>query len=112
MHGVGGRLLLRTRNATHCRTNKKCLVITVGDTGCGMSAQTRQSLFEPFFSTKGSTGTGLGLWISNEIMTRHGGSIRVRTSQRPGARGSVFALYLPFETEPRRSSESPAFYDA
>jgi signal transduction histidine kinase len=95
MHPEGGRLLLRTRAGTDYRTNENCVVITIGDTGCGMSAQTMRCLFEPFFSTKGTTGTGLGLWISKDIMTRHGGSIKLRTSDRPGRKGSVFSVYLP-----------------
>jgi|CZKL01.1.fsa_nt_gi signal transduction histidine kinase len=97
----GGRLRLRSRERMDTDTGRKLLVITVADTGSGMSDQTAHNLFEPFFTTKGFSGTGLGLWISKEIMTRHGGSIRVRTSQRPGANGTVFAVHLPFDTMPR-----------
>jgi signal transduction histidine kinase len=52
-------------------------------------------MFEAFFTTKGISGTGLGLWISNEIVARHSGSLAVRTSQAAGGSGTVFALFLP-----------------
>ncbi len=46
--------------------------------------------------TKGISGTGLGLWISEDIMHRHGGKISIRSSQREGHRGTVVTLFLPF----------------
>ena len=94
MHTRGGRLLLRTRTATEPRSGEKRVAVTIADTGNGMSRETIQNLFEPFFTTKGHSGTGLGLWISQEIIKRHRGSIRVRSSQSPHHRGSVFVIYL------------------
>ena len=61
-----------------------------------MSAAVAKQIFEPFFSTKGLGGTGLGLWISQEIITRHNGTLSVRSSQRSGASGTVFTIQLPF----------------
>jgi signal transduction histidine kinase len=72
-------------------------VLTVADTGSGIDAETRARMFEPFFSTKGFAGTGLGLWISAEIVQRHQGRLRVRSSQREGHRGTVISLFLPAE---------------
>jgi signal transduction histidine kinase len=95
MHPKGGMLLLRTRNATDSRTGEERIALTIADTGSGMSRETVRNLFEPFFTTKGHSGTGLGLWISQEIIKRHHGSIRVRSSQSPHHRGSVFVIYLP-----------------
>ena len=60
-----------------------------------MSKATRSRIFEPFFTTKDNSGTGLGLWISREIVDRHKGVLRVRSSQTPGAAGTVFTLFLP-----------------
>ena len=102
----GGRLLLRTREATDHAEDARQLVITVADTGGGISPQAAKNLFEPFFTTKEFTGTGLGLWISREIMTRHGGSIRVRSSQRLGRSGTVFTIALPKDDA---SSSNPQF---
>jgi signal transduction histidine kinase len=66
-----------------------------------MSQQTAQRLFEPFYTTKGFSGTGLGLWISQQIVTNHHGSLRVRSSQTPGRSGTVFALFLPYAAASR-----------
>jgi signal transduction histidine kinase len=49
---------------------------------------------KPFFTTKGASGTGLGLWISKEIIDRHRGTIKVRSRQSPLS-GTVFSLFLP-----------------
>jgi PAS domain S-box-containing protein len=94
---TGGRLLLRSRAATDWRTGRNGLTLTIADTGVGMDAQVRQKIFEPFFTTKGIGGTGLGLWVSQEIVQRHNGALRVRSSQREGNSGTVFALFLPFD---------------
>ena len=104
----GGCLALR-KVETHDRvTNTPALALTVCDTGSGMSEQTIQHLFEPFFSTKGVTGTGLGLWVSKEIVDRHHGTIRVRsrkaTAERPGR--TVFRVVLPIGGVPAQAPES------
>jgi PAS domain S-box-containing protein len=92
----GGRLLLRSREATDPRTAKRSLVITVADTGTGMNPETQRRLFEAFYTTKGMGGTGLGLWISKDIVARHHGRIRFRSRTAPGKSGTVFCLSLPF----------------
>ena len=90
----GGRLILRTADARDWSSPALTpgVVLTVADTGSGMDPATRARIFEPFFSTKGITGTGLGLWISQEIVAKHHGTIQIRT--KPGA-GTVFRLFLP-----------------
>ncbi len=93
-----GRLLIRTRNATHCPTGRKGVLFTIADNGSGMSPETRRRMFDAFFSTKGASGTGLGLWVSREIIDRHQGSLTVRSHQGGARSGSVFRLFLPEET--------------
>ena len=100
MADKGGRLLLRSREATDWKTGRAGLVITVADNGCGMTERTQRRIFEPFFTTKGLTGTGLGLWVSCEIINRHKGDLRVRSSQRAGQSGTVFTMFLPYDSEP------------
>ena len=100
--GGGGRLLLRSREATDWKTGRRGLVLTVADTGSGMDPQTVARVFEAFFTTKGYNGTGLGLWISAEIMGRHQGRIRIRSSRREPHRGTVVTLFLPFEMVTQR----------
>ena len=97
MRGTGGRLCLRTRDSVDPKSGRRGIVITVGDVGRGIAADALRNIYKAFFTTKGHGGTGLGLWISSEIVTRHGGSLRVRSSQRTGASGTVFQLFLPQE---------------
>ena len=96
MHS-GGRLRLRSREATDFKTGRRGLVLTVADTGGGIDPELLIKIFEPFFTTKGIGGTGLGLWVSKEIVVRHDGVLRVRSSQRMGHAGTVFTLFLPFD---------------
>lgn len=97
----GGRLLLRSREGTNGLRGERGVTITIADTGSGMSPQTAAKLFEPFFTTKGIMGTGLGLWVSQEIADRHRGVLRMRSSQGRQHHGSVFSLFLPFDAVTR-----------
>ena len=97
----GGRLLLRSRVGRDWTTGRSGLVITVADTGGGMSASIASRIFEPFYTTKGISGTGLGLWISSEIVQRHNGRLRFRSSQKKGHCGTAFTLFLPFDAVTR-----------
>ena len=90
-----GTLHIRTRHTQHPQPG---ILVTIADTGHGIAAQTRSTLFEPFHTTKGATGSGLGLWISKEIIDRHHGTIHVRSSQDPAYHGTVFQIFLPHST--------------
>ncbi|HEY0308504.1 MAG TPA: PAS domain S-box protein [Acidobacteriaceae bacterium] len=97
MNGMDPRVLtIRSRPATDWRTGHAGVRITVADTGSGMDNATLEHIFEPFFTTKSETGTGLGLWVSEEILHKRSGSLRVRSSRLPEHRGSVFAFFLPY----------------
>ncbi len=93
---VGGTLFLRTRDGRDWATGQPGIVLTIADTGSGMCPEVRGKIFEAFYSTKGIGGTGLGLWISKEIVQRHKGQLRVRSSQDIHHHGTVFTLFLPF----------------
>ena len=95
----GGRLIARVRPDVDPATNIQGIRIVIADTGTGMSRRTQRALFEPFYTTKGATGTGLGLWVSSQIIARHKGRIRVRSSQSPECHGTVFSIFLPTLTE-------------
>ncbi len=71
------------------------LRVVITDPGPGIPQGIRHSIFEPFFTTKGEKGTGLGLWVTQGIVHKHGGSIRFRSSVRPGRSGTVFSLFFP-----------------
>jgi len=91
----GGRLRLRVRAATDWRHGEPGVRITVADTGFGMSTETRRRIYEPFFTTKEVSGTGLGLWVTAGILARHGGSMHLRSKTTPGASGTAFTLIFP-----------------
>jgi len=94
----GGRLLFRSREATDWKTGREGMLITIADTGSGISREHRERIFEPFFTTKGFSGTGLGLWVSRDIVERHRGKLRMRSSQNPTHHGTVFTVFLPRES--------------
>jgi PAS domain S-box-containing protein len=73
------------------------LVVEVQDNGIGMDRETREKLFSLFFSSKGIKGTGLGLFISNKIVDKHGGTIAVESER---GRGTRFLIRLPLEARP------------
>jgi PAS domain S-box-containing protein len=68
--------------------------ITVGDNGHGITPDKLGHIFEPFFTTK-ENGNGLGLWVSNEIVKKHSGAIRVRSRSAGERTGTIFSIYLP-----------------
>ncbi len=74
--------------------------ITIADSRRGIPSSVRSKLFEPFFTTKKDVGTGLGLWVCTNIVQRHHGSIRVKSSSTPGRSGTVFSVFLPRGQEP------------
>jgi len=82
----GGEIRLTTQES------RERVVISVNDTGSGMTAEVKQRLFDPFFTTKGKAGTGMGLAVSFGIIRRHEGSIEV--DSEPG-RGTTFKISLP-----------------
>jgi PAS domain S-box-containing protein len=95
---TGGRLVIRLRWSNDWRTgSRKGIRLTFADSGEGMSAKTRRRIYEPFFTTKEETGTGLGLWLTATIVERQRGDLRVWSSQLPGRSGTVFSLFLPVE---------------
>ncbi len=91
----GGELTLRTRRAREWTGGCEGVRITVADNGTGMTPEVRRRIFEAFFTTKEIHGTGLGLWISSQIVAKHGGTLRVRSIAAGSLHGTVFALWLP-----------------
>ncbi len=90
-----GTIKLRVSLGTNFSTGRRCVRITVADNGQGIGQSSRQHIFEPFFTTKGTVGTGLGLWVSKQIVDKHGGTIRMRSSNNGERRGTVFSVVLP-----------------
>jgi signal transduction histidine kinase len=71
------------------------LRITISDNGCGIPADKRAQIFEPFYTTKGSKGTGIGLSVSLGIVKKYRGTIRFRSILKQGRSGTTFSIFLP-----------------
>ena len=95
---TGGKVRIRTKVITSPNLGRS-IQVTVADTGRGMNSATQKLIYEPFFTTKESTGTGLGLWVSLEIARKHNGVIRVRSSTDPKNSGTVFTVLFPIVTD-------------
>jgi len=91
-----GCLTIRIRRSKSW-SNGQCpgTAVTLVDNGSGISQEALPKIFDPFFTTKQDVGNGLGLWITHDIVVRHGGSIRVRSNARPSASGTIFTTFLP-----------------
>jgi signal transduction histidine kinase len=95
-----GCLTIRIRRSKSW-SNGQCpgTAVTLLDNGSGISQESLPKIFDPFFTTKQEDGNGLGLWITQDIVTRHGGSIRVRSNGGPGPSGTIFTTFLPHHEE-------------
>jgi PAS domain S-box-containing protein len=94
--GSGSTIRIYENPEIHQRDlSRQGVRITIADTGFGIPANHLESIFEPFFTTKKDTGTGLGLWVSRELVQKHGGSLRVRSRTSDPLCGTVFSIFLP-----------------
>lgn len=94
----GGRLIIRARRSRNWKDPRQAGVrFTIADTGSGFGSEVREHIFEAFFTTKEVTGTGLGLWVSYEIILKHHGMVHVRSRAAANGRpsGTVFQLFFP-----------------
>jgi signal transduction histidine kinase len=97
--GSGGRIYLRVRPTSTARPGEPGIVVTIADNGMGMSPHTLAHIYDAFFTTKEITGTGLGLWVSSELIRKHSGRIRVRSRQATASAdrsGTVFQIIFPY----------------
>jgi signal transduction histidine kinase len=88
----GGKLTIRTARARSTRGSYEEISLLISDTGSGIPDDIRTTMFEPFVTTKGEKGTGLGLWIVKGIIENHGGRIQVRSS---AGKGTIFRIVFP-----------------
>jgi PAS domain S-box-containing protein len=100
--GEGGVLQVRVSADHRWRDGQEGIRITVADNGGGIHRENLGRIFEPFYTTKKDTGTGLGLWVSRGIVEKHGGSIRVRSRASGTKTGTVFSIFLPYQQEAMR----------
>lgn len=91
----GGILRLNVHEATDWQTGRRGPSISIVDTGQGIRSEDAKRLFEPFFSTKAAQGTGLGLWISRDILQKYDGRIACRSYRHEGRCVTCFRVFLP-----------------
>jgi PAS domain S-box-containing protein len=104
----GGTIRVRARGYRMGESDG--LLVSVCDNGEGIPRRVLFKIFDPFFTTKPKTGSGLGLWVTREIVQKHGGTIRVRSVDEGPRHGSMFSITLPTtpinKPEPQRKAVS------
>src|SRR2546423_3362477 len=95
--GESGTVVVRVRRCTGPH-QQRGVRITVADNGPGIAGEHLPRIFEAFFTTKDSKGTGLGLWVSHGIVHKQGGTIRVRSRIHPQRHGTCFTVFFPYAT--------------
>jgi PAS domain S-box-containing protein len=107
---VGGKLHVSIRASRRWdEPHARGIRVTVADSGDGIPAELRDKIFEPFLTTKSPTGTGLGLWVTDEIVRKHQGSISIRSSTSPVKHGTVFSIFFPFDGNPIGTADPRPF---
>jgi two-component system, NtrC family, sensor kinase len=92
-----GRIVIRIRPSRRWSEHgRRGLRLSIGDNGSGIPEDIRSRLGEPFFTTKGQGGTGLGLWVTQSILSRYGSDLQLRSSVSSERHGTVFSVFLPF----------------
>jgi PAS domain S-box-containing protein len=88
----GGVLTIKTREV-----DDRGVEIFVLDRGTGISCENLDRVFEPFFSTKGPRGTGIGLWVARQLLEKRGGSINLQSSTDFPGSGTTVSVFIPFQ---------------
>ena len=94
-----GRIWIRAAGARDWSSGECGLRLSIADTGCGIRSENLQKIFEPFYTTKLDVGTGLGLWLSKNLVQKNGGRLRVRSRTSGVARGTVFSVFWPAKSK-------------
>ncbi len=90
----GGKLAISLRQIITLGGNG--IQTIVRDEGTGISNEHLARIFEPFFTTKGNLGTGIGLWVTKQLVERRGGQIAVTSATENGKSGTTVTIYIPF----------------
>ncbi len=98
---TGDTLVVGIRKARRLKTGEQGVRISIVDNGPGIAPEHCSQLFQAFYTTKGELGTGIGLWVSRTIIQKHGGTLRLHSSVRPGRSGTCFSVFLPLESLPK-----------
>jgi signal transduction histidine kinase len=105
---VGGRIVVHVRHGCDWRNPSASGVrVFVADTGVGIARQDQARIMEAFFTTKGTRGNGLGLWVTRGIVEKYGGAIRFRSSTGAHHHGTVFSIFLPSDIAEKPQQHQP-----
>ena len=91
----GGCVTLRASTQFSQKDGQRLVRIVVSDNGHGIGRSALSNLFQPFFTTRGLVGNGLGLWVSKQNIEKHGGKIQVRSRTSGPRQGTTFSVVLP-----------------
>src|SRR6201997_366764 len=97
--GPNGHVRIQVRPASPL-DGRAGTIVEIADSGRGIAPHVEKKLFQPFMTTKGERGTGLGLWVSLGIVQKHGGTVRISNSTEGDLRGAVVRVYLPEKPQP------------
>jgi signal transduction histidine kinase len=101
-----GKLVVRVHPAKDLASDRDGYRILIADNGPGIPPEARKKLFEAFYTTKGEKGTGLGLWITSQLVHKHGGHIKLRSRHSADAKsGTIFSVWLPLRPEFTKSMD-------
>jgi len=101
---TGGTLGISVREAMDWSSQRRGTVISILDSGVGINPEDAKRLFQPFFSTKSTKGTGLGLWISKGIVQKYDGILSCRSIRTANGSSTCFRVFLPVTTAASASS--------
>jgi PAS domain S-box-containing protein len=102
----GGRMRVHVREATDWSGERRGVSISIVDTGVGIRPEDSKRLFQPFFSTKSTKGTGLGLWISKGIVQKYDGTLTCRSYRTQRACVTCFTVFLPVSMAAAEKAET------
>jgi PAS domain S-box-containing protein len=99
LHETGKKLSVHVFDSCHWNTpSRRGVRVTISDDGPGIPAAARAHIFEPFYTTKGNEGTGMGLWVTRGIVEKYGGTIRARSRIDSGHSGTTFSIFIPAQS--------------
>jgi two-component system, NtrC family, sensor kinase len=103
----GSTVTIRIREIS--RAGQTGTRVTIHDRGYGIPPEVQEKIFDPFFTTKDLKGSGLGLWVSKQLIEKHGGTIRFRSSEGLSFGGTLFEVFLPVGGISRESETGAGF---
>lgn len=102
MGTAGGRLIVHCIDSIDARTGRKGVRIVLSDSGGGIPEPAHAHIFDAFYTTKELKGSGIGLWLTSEVIRKHHGCIRFRSRTSGPYRGTIFDVFLPGQlSDPR-----------